>query len=215
MKKLLSTITFIICIYALPCSGANINEIGWEDLIPKFPHQDDPLAGLSEEEAGDVEWIIYLREYLPEKEDEQYLEFYDEMNKALPELKKKGINVEEIVKHRRYINSTVNTELDNTMIKISGYVLPLDYSNNTVTNFLLVPYFGACIHSPPPPLNQIVHAVSDADNGYKVNELYRPVTVTGRLKAESSSQNLFLMDGSNDIDIGYSLSVEKIEDYKP
>ena len=44
--------------------------------------------------------------------------------------------------------------------KIAGYVVPLEGRQSDQTEFLLVPYFGACIHTPPPPANQIVHVTS-------------------------------------------------------
>ena len=51
--------------------------------------------------------------------------------------------------------------LDGQRVKLPGYIVPLDMADDgKVTEFLLVPYFGACIHSPPPPANQIIHAVS-------------------------------------------------------
>ena len=53
-------------------------------------------------------------------------------------------------------------ELDNKLVKIAGFIVPLDFDfdNETFNSFLLVPYFGACIHTPPPPSNQIVHITS-------------------------------------------------------
>ena len=52
--------------------------------------------------------------------------------------------------------------LDGVQVKLPGYIVPLDMSEEgRVTEFLLVPYFGACIHVPPPPSNQIVHATSE------------------------------------------------------
>lgn len=53
----------------------------------------------------------------------------------------------------------VNTELVGQTVRLPGFVVPLQDSKDGLTEFLLVPYFGACIHSPPPPANQIVHVV--------------------------------------------------------
>jgi len=50
----------------------------------------------------------------------------------------------------------VNKKLDNQDVRIPGFVVPLEGDAKTITAFLLVPYFGACIHTPPPPANQIV-----------------------------------------------------------
>ena len=53
-------------------------------------------------------------------------------------------------------SAPVRAELDGQRIRLPGYVVPLEYSTGAIRDFLLVPYFGACIHSPPPPANQIV-----------------------------------------------------------
>jgi hypothetical protein len=46
--------------------------------------------------------------------------------------------------------------MDGALVKIPGYVVPLEEVRGELKEFLLVPYFGACIHTPPPPANQIV-----------------------------------------------------------
>ena len=55
----------------------------------------------------------------------------------------------------------VVTEYNDVQVKIAGYVLPLDFEDTTVKEFLLVPYIGACIHVPPPPPNQIIYVTSE------------------------------------------------------
>jgi uncharacterized protein len=44
-------------------------------------------------------------------------------------------------------------------VRLPGFIVPLDGDAGGLASFLLVPYFGACIHTPPPPANQIVHVV--------------------------------------------------------
>lgn len=53
----------------------------------------------------------------------------------------------------------VNTRLAGQVVRIPGFVVPLEDTNEGLKEFLLVPYFGACIHSPPPPANQIIHVL--------------------------------------------------------
>jgi hypothetical protein len=53
-------------------------------------------------------------------------------------------------------SAPVRQDLQGTKVRLPGYVVPLEYSQGAIREFLLVPYFGACIHSPPPPANQIV-----------------------------------------------------------
>ena len=54
-------------------------------------------------------------------------------------------------------NAPPNAGMNGTRIRIPGFIVPLERKGNQITQFLLVPYFGACIHSPPPPSNQIIH----------------------------------------------------------
>ena len=48
-------------------------------------------------------------------------------------------------------------ELNGKQVRIAGYLLPTEFSGDRVVEFLLVPTAGACVHTPPPPLNQLVH----------------------------------------------------------
>ena len=55
-----------------------------------------------------------------------------------------------------------NPEMQGRLVRLPGFVAPLDWNDvNALKEFLLVPYFGACIHVPPPPANQIVHVTLD------------------------------------------------------
>jgi uncharacterized protein len=51
--------------------------------------------------------------------------------------------------------------MDGATVRIAGYVVPLEAASRRHAEFLLVPYFGACIHAPPPPANQIIHVLAD------------------------------------------------------
>jgi hypothetical protein len=57
-------------------------------------------------------------------------------------------------------NAPVNVALDGVDGRLTGFVVPLDASPDGIREFLLVPYFGACIHTPPPPANQIVRVIA-------------------------------------------------------
>jgi uncharacterized protein len=54
-------------------------------------------------------------------------------------------------------NAPTNPTLDGARVRLSGYVVPLDMQRADMREFLLVPYFGACIHVPAPAANQLVH----------------------------------------------------------
>jgi hypothetical protein len=92
--------------------------------------------------------------------------------------------------------------------------LPLEFEGTQVIESLLVPFVGACIHTPPPPPNQIVHV--RVDKGIKDWGLFHPVWVNGVMSVQASAQSLFLVDGSDDITVGYSMttSAKDVEPYQ-
>ena len=65
----------------------------------------------------------------------------------------------EILKRMRkaWDDAPVNLALIGKPVRIAGYVVPLEEAAEGLTEFLLVPHYGACIHTPPPPANQVVH----------------------------------------------------------
>lgn len=72
--------------------------------------------------------------------------------------------------------------LNGKQVKIPGFVVPLEGDENATTEFLLVPYFGACIHVPPPPPNQIVYV--KFSKGVPIDNLYDAIWVVGTLSTE-------------------------------
>ena len=113
---------------------------------------------------------------------------------------------------RQKTASGVNQTLNGRTVRIPGYLLPLEYQGKMVSEFLLVPWVGACIHTPPPPPNQIVHV--KPEKPFETNGMFAAVWVTGTLTTASSKKSLFMLDGSNDIDVGYSMRASVVEPYK-
>ena len=118
----------------------------------------------------------------------------------------------EIAEKRRRRANAVVPELDGRHIRMAGYALPLEFSDKTITEFLLVPWVGACIHTPPPPANQIVHVT--LAEGIKPTGRFVPVWVTGKMAVKAEKKNLFLVDGSNDINIAYTLAAVKVTPFR-
>lgn len=99
----------------------------------------------------------------------------------------------------------VRTDLDGREVRIAGFVAPLAFAGDKITDFLLVPYVGACIHVPPPPLNQIV-LVGKVSGFRPPGDLLYPVWVTGRLKADRTETGLAT--------VGYRLEGALVEPYR-
>lgn len=103
--------------------------------------------------------------------------------------------------------------LNGQRVRMSGFVVPLDISKEKVKEFLLVPYFGACIHVPPPPSNQALHAINAQVRNKQQNKhlknaalIQGPITINGVLETVSSDTSM----GS----AGYRIQIESIEEYK-
>ncbi|OYT95499.1 MAG: hypothetical protein CFE49_12425 [Pseudomonas sp. PGPPP3] len=95
--------------------------------------------------------------------------------------------------------------LDGQLVKLPGYIVPLDVTEEgRVTEFLLVPYYGACIHVPPPPPNQIVHVKTEL--GVMMDNLYQPFWIEGPLRVENTSTDL--------AEAGYQMDASKIYPYE-
>ncbi|MDP2575863.1 DUF3299 domain-containing protein [Vibrio penaeicida] len=98
---------------------------------------------------------------------------------------------------------SVRPELNGSKVKIPGFVIPLEGDDKKVTEFLLVPYFGACVHVPPPPPNQIIYV--KFEKGAPIHQLWDVIYVVGTLKTETINSDL--------AETGYLIEGIEIEEY--
>lgn len=102
-------------------------------------------------------------------------------------------------------NAPPNPALDGKPVRIAGFVVPLGARRNQLREFLLVPYFGACIHVPPPPSNQVIHVTSaEPVGGVRSMDA---VWIEGVLRASRKK--------TPEGDAGYGLTLERIAPYAP
>ena len=98
----------------------------------------------------------------------------------------------------------IRPELDGKLVRIPGYMTPLDFESAEVSEFLLVPYVGACVHVPPPPANQIVYV--DVPGTVPVMELWNAFVAEGTLQAKAQSTEL--------AEVGYTMQLSHLEVYE-
>lgn len=101
------------------------------------------------------------------------------------------------------IEAPVVAALDNQKVKVPGFIIPIEYSDEDVTEFLLVPFVGACIHVPPPPENQMVYV--KLKTPMSTANLWDPVWVKGVIKTERASTEY--------TDTGYTMDLATTEKY--
>ena len=102
------------------------------------------------------------------------------------------------------VSTAVVPEFNDRNVKLPGFIVPIEFNDDLiVSEFFLVPYFGACLHSPPPPPNQIVYV--KLKDGFKLESLQQPFWVSGLLVTE---------DNENDIArSAYSISAQSVTPY--
>ena len=172
--------------------SADVTEITWEDLMPE----------------GEDELLETL-----------YVEFYQEFERnlvknstSLSQATPQETDVSTLITEGSAADTmeqigtfNVVKDFDGKRIRVPGYVVPFDFNADAEhKEFLLVPYFGACLHTPPPPPNQIIFVRSDV--AAKIENIEDPVWLEGTL-----STGEFLNDLGNS---AYELTLTKLEPYE-
>jgi uncharacterized protein len=139
-------------------NGLTYKEIDWVDLLP-----DDDLQALMNPPA----WLLDITDGSDGDDVELLSSGFDgsaDEARFLQALK----------------SSVVRPEMDQQQVRIPGYIVPLAFDDRRRTiEFFLVPYFGACLHLPPPPPNQIIYV--NYEPGITIDKLYEPYWVEGVL----------------------------------
>ena len=164
----------LVALWSHAATAEAPREIMWDDLMPKDWRPFDPWQDLDQSQLDQ----LYEGSPLEQKLMQEYIE-------------KKS-------------SAPVVGALDGERVRIPGYVVPLDFSGTELSEFLLVPYFGACIHVPPPPSNQIIYVKPESP--FKVDRIFVPVWVTGTLNTKAHL---------NDVGVaGYTIDSADVELYK-
>jgi hypothetical protein len=145
-------------------------------------------------------------ELMPEGEEERILQLYEAYYATVGANGGAGAIAEGSAADSMPQIGTYNTvkALDKRLVRIPGYIVPFDFSSKeTYREFLLVPYFGACIHTPPPPPNQIVYVSVKA--GVRIKDIWAPVWIEGVLSTTRKENSLG--------NAAYSLELTRLQPY--
>ncbi|MES9846690.1 MAG: DUF3299 domain-containing protein, partial [Candidatus Sedimenticola sp. 6PFRAG5] len=158
------------------------------------------LNAVCAEPAQELDWDRMIPEdFRPDKIMEQFGDI-NELDDDDPRAKKV---LEEL--EAAWNAAPVVESLDGKRVKLPGFVVPLEGDGNKLSEFLLVPYYGACIHVPPPPANQTVY-VTVPKGDAKIRNAFDTVWVTGTLSAKSFSSDLATA--------GYHIQAEEVIPYE-
>ena len=205
------TLTLLL---TLPASAQSI--ITWEDLAAQSTALTNPYEHLTTGQTYRLSNLYQWRQWIAENQDAPNSKQAEEIEDLERSLTAEGLDIEALLTQvdqaQAYFQAksqATNASLDNRAVKLSGYVLPLNENDaQQVTDFLLVPYVGACIHVPPPPPNQMVYIkpASAIDNP----GLFSPVFVEGKIRQQLGDYELFRVDGSQSVKVSYAMTMSAI-----
>jgi hypothetical protein len=192
--------------------------VSWDELEVRLSAADNPFNALTDDQLLALSDVAGLRDRkergIALTAEESAIE-----RKALTRLKQDRIDVDGLLAKRdavaarkRAAARAGNPAIDGKIVRIPGYVLPLEFSGKKVSEFLLVPWVGACIHTPPPEPNQIVHV--KPDKAFEIRRMFDAVWVTGRIAANPTKKSVEIVDGSADVEVAYSLRASSVEPYE-
>ena len=145
--------------------------------------------------ASAAEKPLSLRweDLMPVGEEERLARIYEEFYGALEKQVEGGASAiaegGPLDDMRQLGTFNVVDDLDGRLVRIPGFVVPLDFDAVDVySDFLLVPYFGACIHVPPPPPNQIVYV--RVKKPVRMGQIWQPFWIEGVLSTDKALNEL-------------------------
>lgn len=150
-----------------PTQAANYEEIDWVALMPE----------------DDLSALLNRPEFLNDIADGSAADSVDDFAS-------KQLEDEQAQRYQQALVSTrVIEAFDGKAIRIPGFVVPLEQNEEQkATAFFVVPYFGACLHMPPPPPNQILYV--EYKEGIAVENLYDPYWFEGTVKIDNHESAL-------------------------
>ena len=194
---------------------------GWDELEPELKLDRLRLvklqAGLSMQNKRD---LVYLRDAMRLRAAGQGSEeLTSRERQAISSLASSGVDAEPILlemveldRLKRENGNRLVESLDGQRISLAGYMLPTEFSGDKVVEFMLVAEDGACIHTPVPPMNQLVHV--RFDEAFESQGLFTPVVVSGVINTHVSKQTVNYSDGVLDVAVGYSMQASEVVLYE-
>lgn len=178
---------FACCLLGLSLIGCDRGKVGGE------------AGGPAPEGVQELDWDALIpADWQPETLLDQY---------NLDELTDEDPRAQELMEKLKalWAEAPVVPELDGKRVRIPGFVVPLDTDASHISELLLVPYYGACIHVPPPPVNQTIYVKLAPGLAFE-GETFDTVWITGTLKVTPTSSDL--------ADAGYRIDGTAIDPYE-
>lgn len=147
------------------------------------------ISSASEEEDDgyqEIQWDeLVPEEYRPEAIIGKYMVELSELDDSDPKAMQLYGKIQ-----AELDNAPINEALNGKKVKLAGFIAPLENTDGKVSDFLLVPFFGACIHAPPPPVNQTILVQTAKDNAIESENASNPYWIKGILVTDGKSTDI-------------------------
>ena len=184
LKMLWALLLLGISLIAGGVQAADYRTIEWIELMP----------------ADDLEAFLNPPESLNNIEDGSEA---DQIEGQLDN--RSGIDVDDERYTQALVSTRVIASFDGLAVRVPGFIVPLEHdAQQRVTRFFLVPYYGACIHVPPPPPNQIIYA--EYPRGFELESLYEPLWMSGTLRTTLTENDMATS--------AYAMQVDRLDPYE-
>lgn len=202
LKRFIILVTALLCCLSAGAAHALTDEYNQQQELVRKRGSDEDVAQIQRAKKSGKYKEITWDQLIPASWDPAKI--FEKFN--FDQFEDDDPKAEEALKQlqKQWSEAPINPALKGKLVKILGFVAPLDYlGGDELAEFLLVPYFGACIHVPPPPANQIIYVtLAKPRGGIQVMDA---VWVYGRLEIEKNENDL--------ADSGYSMKADAIEQH--
>jgi hypothetical protein len=197
---------------AIAASEAKI--VAWEALQPPPVIEDNPFDRLSDEQR-DVMRQIALGQLMEERGIAPKTASGQSLRALKAKLHAQGLDADALLAQRKVIAEQRRNAaesgvpaLEGQQVLLTGYLVPAVPDGNPSTEFLLVPWVGACSHTAPAPPNQTVRI--HTPQPLALQKAYQAAQVQGPLQLKKQAIDVFAVDGSLRMHAVYAMEASAI-----
>lgn len=210
-------VVFLLAISSQVHASSSVKNIGWHDLAFEVPARLNPFYGLNLRQSQLLGILVQIERT---KENGGQLSFRESMGEklAISALESVGLDGVDLAKRVIEFGPLLQSSRRKTTdkyadrdVRISGFILPISLKGPRVTEFLLVPYAGACVHTPTPAPNQMIYVA--VPEGIRVRGRFEAVTVTGSIRNRATQHEVKFSDGNAVVETAYKMAPVDVEVY--
>jgi len=215
---------FLSCAFVLSMITPALAQstVTWEDLQAQSTQLRNPYEHLTTAQTYQLSELYQLRDWVEVNQPAADSWEVKNLQRLEALFAAEGMDTDELLKEaevaRKYWAAkarATNVDIVERPVQIDGYVLPLganstqvDAQGQLMNEFLLVPYVGACVHTPAPSPNQLIYI--ETAEAVENPGIFSAVQVEGELQVHEGSYEVFQIDGSRTVDVSYRMELGAI-----